>query len=249
MMLGGLSTLSFVKGDIVHKAISNQITNIHLGRKLSPISAKNEISRKFKKLKDGNLDSLVEKANGIIVSEDDLERVRADAQTCIDNFIAEAWPQIEGVERLEHDLGEPRQFKADGYKVALKADLITRSNDIITITDWKTGNEWSDGNNLQMAVYSMYVMSRYNVPLENIRTELFYLKEATRNIIIPTSAVIETTMERIKKETEEIRSCSDEVDFPSKQSKWCRFCNYATICEDGRGVLRGKMESLTSEEV
>ena len=76
-----------------------------------------------------------------------------------------------------------RSFHHRDVRVTVKVDFAGRMPDgTLIITDWKTG--WDDDDyesELQMATYVLWAKEYFTMNVDNIGTELVFLKTAQRN--------------------------------------------------------------------
>ena len=113
---------------------------------------------------------------GTGLSDRAIEDTRQRVNACLTNLlasrsfreaIAAPYVEIREVERFD-------TFDFEGTAIHGVPDLLYRQgNDTWTVSDWKTGQEYVDWN--QLGVYAMYVRERYAVPASNILGRIEWL--------------------------------------------------------------------------
>jgi hypothetical protein len=132
-------------------------------------------------------------------------------------------------------------LKFDDFTVNVYAvpDFAYRRGDEVVIWDWKTGNpdpHYSD----QIALYSLYANSYWDVKPEKVETNIFYLKTGEVVQKWATKEWIEEARLRVERESKEMLAYVDNIDsnralpeedFPlTEDTNGCRWCNFEEIC-------------------
>jgi len=235
-MLSKLISLPMSVGKFIHDAIKQELYHHSLGRIMSLDGAKRFFERKMEDLKH-DPKSLVEYHNNIEISEQEIEEEKNNGIKQIENFFKELWPHYKDLEYIQHE--EFEDFPIEKYKVWVVIDFISKHGDTYIVTDWKTGKPEDIENLPQMKAYTLWVNAKYNVPYENIKTEVVFLQEPEN----PQNKTFKPEdIDQFKNEI--ISDCKtwDNVtsieDFELKPEKIkCQYCAFLTICEDGQEIV------------
>lgn len=148
------------------------------------------------------------------------------------------WPNLADLEYLAHEDFE-NFVMGGGVKVNVKVDYVTKSPDgRIVVTDWKTGEERREENELQMAVYGMWASSKYDVPLNRVILELAYLRTGDSRPVKLDEEAVSFAKEAILADSAEVLAADRIEDFPTNPAPdRCTACPFARICPDGVQVL------------
>jgi len=228
-----LQKFHFLKGNLIHQAIRNQITQHCLGRPVSLEAAKNFISIEFNKVLNNQQTSLSEAYNGFPFEPDFLSKEKEDSLNQINTFFTVLWHSYKDLEFLTHERLE--SFMLGNFKVWVQPDLVTKNaRNELTISDWKTGSPVSvdsDGD-LQLSVYILWASLHFSCEIKNIGAELVYLKTSQS---FPTRRAL-TQIEEVKKyihdESGKMLAAADKSEFnPTPKLNLCKGCNFSTICE------------------
>ena len=127
----------------------------------------------------------------------------------------------------------------DTMKINLKIDYLTRSEDqTIVITDWKTGNEELQGDNLQVGIYTLWCMNKFEYPVDKIKAELIFLRTGKTLPISLTMNDCNSIKEKILAEASEIMLIDSIDDFiPTPRRRKCVSCQFAIICQEGKKII------------
>ena len=250
--LSELTTMPFLKGNLIHDAVANQINQALSKRKMSVEMALEGVKRDLAGY-EADLSKFAEVENGIGLREDAFDKLLKDANVCLDNFVNGIWPLMADSTFVEVDPGSKtkrgyREFSIGKNKIFLRVDYISKNQGVYTITDWKTGGDSSEEHRLQLAVYAMYVHSRYNVEYENIRTEVVYLRDSkpVNNPVDPEA--IKDAQASIETEINEILSKTTVEEFEPNKTRRCRYCKFATECIGKEAILANSIEVFIEGE-
>ena len=248
-----LKKFIFYKGEIIHNAIRNQITQHCVGRPVSLVAAKNFLKMEFKKAFDNQGLFLSEAYNGFPLDEAFFKAQEEDALGQLENFFSIIWHNYQSLPILTHERLE--HFFLEDIKVWVQPDLVTKNSaGNLMISDWKTGlsERAVPDDDLQLSVYILWASLHFGVAFEQIGAELVYLK-STQSFPTRRSAIqIDELKAHILNEARRMLDAKDRGEFvPRPRFNLCRGCNFATICPDsslksqigidiheGRGTLR-----------
>lgn len=133
----------------------------------------------------------------------------------------------------------PLEFDDFTVNVYAVPDFAYRRGDEVVIWDWKTGNPDSHYSD-QIALYSLYANSYWDVKPEKVETNIFYLKTGEVVQKWSTKEWIEEARLRVERESKEMLAYVDNIesnralpeeDFPlTEDTNGCRWCNFEEIC-------------------
>lgn len=132
---------------------------------------------------------------------------------------------------FEYDLDPPNNKLVKGF-----IDRLVQRNDQWFILDYKTTKKgkWRKDNNsivhdLQLRMYARVVQKAYNVPVENIRTALFYLDDSELVATKFTQDAVDAAEQELLEAYNQITEA--HPDFAQGTvGDHCRFCNYRKRC-------------------
>jgi CRISPR/Cas system-associated exonuclease Cas4 (RecB family) len=232
-----LTPLAALEGRLVHDSVENLIQQHRLGRLLRAAPAQEQYSGLVGRYKQMARDLVAEAYNGLAVQEKYFDLILEDGRAQIANFVKIVWPNLADLEYLSHEQFE--NFVVGGVKVNVKVDYVTKSPDgKIVVTDWKTGEERREENELQLAVYGMWASSKYEVPLNLVMLELAYLKTGDSRPVKLDEEAIADAKEAILAGSAEVLAADKLEDFVTNPSPdRCIACPFARVCPDGTQVL------------
>ena len=237
--LSELQRLAFLKGSLIHESIKQQINNHKASRPVNKEIAAAFFLQELRNARNNKEKIITECANGFDVSDDDFENIEKDGLKQIDNFCKSIWPNYANVECLGNELDDI--FSINDIDVRIRCDFLAKHNENFIVTDWKTGIEGYDDINesVQISAYILWVHKKYNVPLEKITGEIFYLKTGTTNVTKKTQKEIEDVIRLINEGSKEMLSVNSENDFPASPSMTkCKGCNFLALCKEGQAMFK-----------
>ena len=238
-------------GDLVHKAIERSLRNLQSRVELLSCDrivgiTKNLMRNEWKSSRDKKYwtrpksTALYEHEYEIAVSDDEWKALADSLETSLRNFYGseifmkiqklslDSWLEIENLS----------SFDFEGTKVWVKTDFSYRSENRITIVDWKTGHTGGD-NTLQLACYALYGTNMWQVVPGQIEAIIFNVS----NNIIEECAIsyidIERTKDYIRGSIRDMRALLrnsdvnevEENDFSKADDKrTCERCKFRKIC-------------------
>ena len=237
-----LTRLIFWKGSLIHDVVATQIKRVKMGMEMSMKTAELQIDAEVKGvMADPAAKGFVEIVNGGEITQDDLEASRLEANRQIENFMTIVWPKLSDYEILSVE--EYLHFDLGGIPVTVKLDLELKTfDDFYEIKDWKTGKEKPDeaSGSSQLGVYILSSVERRNIPESEISASLCYLKTGAEFQTSRTDEQLDETAAAIIKSSNEMLAVKSENDFPASPKQWrCRDCQFATICDEGKGFIGG----------
>lgn len=250
-------------GDIIHEGIKNIIKfqsenpdkEVDVDRFKNFIKLKLNILVKQSSKKDRDIEwDTYPKGNMLQeyyydgkINKDDIEEVKERIEQCTENFFESKtfFDVCKGNFKniLEIDEGSFNHIFIHTVKVFSIIDMlyIDKDNNYI-IVDWKTG-KYDEENKYQILVYAIYVMEKYNIPLDHIKGRIEYLYLGENYEYIFTKEDIEDIKKRIKLELNVIDALLDDKNLNKPKSKEtflmceedykCSICKYKRLCKKG----------------
>lgn len=233
----GLTPLAALEGRLVHDSVENLIQQHRLGRPLKAAPAQEQYAQLVDRFRQTAREMIAEAYNGLAVQKKYFDLILEDGRKQIANFVSIVWPNLADLEYLMHE--EFENFVLEGIRVNVKVDYVTKSPDgRIVVTDWKTGEERREENELQMAVYGMWVSSKYDVPLNRVMLELAYLRTGDSHPVKLDEETITSAKDTILMGAADVLAADRIDDFPTNPAPdRCIPCPFAQVCPDGIQVL------------
>jgi hypothetical protein len=169
-------------GQTVHQCIKHTLTNLQRG--IAVLNVDDIISMTINKMRDDFRSSrekrylvspktcaLFEHEYEVILSDDAWKLIADDVEKCLRNFYSseiflmlkdlspESWLEVE-------DFSFFYLFKR---KIWAVIDCSYRTNDGVTIIDWKTGRGTSSDLSLQLSCYAMYGVEKWGIQPEKLK--------------------------------------------------------------------------------
>lgn len=229
-----LKKFYFFKGNLIHSAIRNQVTQHCLKRPISLEAAKNFVNLEFKNVSQAQNKYLSEAYNGFPLEEEFLNKQKEDALSQINSFFSVIWHNYKSLQILSHERLE--SFLLEGFKVWAQPDLVTKNlEDKLIISDWKTGKaeSASSDNDLQLSVYILWASIHFAVDIERIGAELVFLKTMQSFPTRRTREQIEDLKSYITGQARKMLAFKSKDEFiPKPRFNLCKGCNFASICPE-----------------
>lgn len=265
-----LTNIWLAFGDVIHKAIKNIVdfkknnidkeidvdalkefvrTNLNIIVKQS--SRKDSILR-WNEYPKGNM--LLEYYYDGKLEREDILEIKERIEQCVENiFESKTFFDInngEYLDILEVDEGNFDYFFHEGVKVFALIDLLYLDNDRnIVIVDWKTGKQ-NEEDREQLLVYLLYVMEKYNVPVEKVKGRVEYLLQGEHVEYSFTNDDVEHIKNRISLEINVINALlvDENNNIPKDKDTFimcdedfkCNKCKYRRLCKKER-VIRDEI--------
>ena len=257
-----LTNIWLLFGDKLHEAISSNLKKRNIN--ITSEGLKNYLRNSLNYVvKDSSLkektgawneypkgDMLQEYYYGQGLDNSTILEIKDRIDKCTNNFVScNTYTELkEDMSKLlEADEGSFDFINLYGFKIYALIDALYIDKDgNYIIVDWKTGH-FNEYDSNQLKVYAIYVMERYNVPLNKIRGRIEYLltgekyeysfsekKIEDMKILISEDIKVinnflESPEENIPKKKEVFRKCEDE--------KKCSKCKYKLLCFDLEGII------------
>ena len=188
--------------------------------------------------------------DGKLEREDILE-IKERIEQCVENiFESKTFFDInkgEYLDILEVDEGNFDYFFHEGVKVFALIDLLYLDNDRnIVIVDWKTGKQ-NEEDREQLLVYLLYVMEKYNVPVEKVKGRVEYLLQGEHVEYSFTNEDVEHIRNRISLEINVINALlvDEKNNIPKDKDTFimcdedfkCNKCKYRRLCKKERVII------------
>ncbi|STB00441.1 PD-(D/E)XK nuclease family protein [Clostridium baratii] len=265
-----LTNIWLAFGDVIHKAIKNIIdfkknnidkeidvdalkefvrTNLNIIVKQS--SRKDSILR-WNEYPKGNM--LLEYYYDGKLEREEILEIKERIEQCVENiFESKTFFDInkgEYLDILKVDEGNFDYFFHEGVKVFALIDLLYLDNDRnIVIVDWKTGKQ-NEEDREQLLVYLLYVMEKYNVPVEKVKGRVEYLLQGEHVEYSFTNDDVEHIKNRISLEINVINALlvDENNNIPKDKDTFimcdedfkCNKCKYRRLCKKER-VIRDEI--------
>ncbi|HOX36212.1 MAG TPA: PD-(D/E)XK nuclease family protein [Methanoregulaceae archaeon] len=220
-----------VQGQVVHDIIDQQIQAHCEERPMSLDEALSTFSRKVAAYRTVEGITFTECHNGQAIPDSFYTDMEANGQTCLFTFFGK-WPEYAKRQCLRHEKFDT--FMVGDTGVTVKVDFIGKMPDgTLLLTDWKTGKD-DDGNEsgLQMAAYVLWAKEYYNLPADEIGTELVFLKTGKTKPYNFFDEQLVELKEMIVPEFAAMNASYEFEDFPAKSSqRECLSCKFAEVCD------------------
>ena len=183
------------------------------------------------------------------LDKEDIDEIKERIEQCVENFFESKTfldiKQGNYSNILEVDEKTFNYILIDKVKIFAIIDMlyIDNSGNCI-IVDWKTG-KYDEDHEEQLLVYSLYVMEKYKIPVENIRGRIEYLLTGENVEFNVTNEDIEAIRSRVRQEINVIDAmlCDKELNKPHDKSMFimtdqdykCKRCKYKRLCEEEKG--------------
>ena len=168
--------------------------------------------------------------NGDQVDEQFFTTIDESGRACLNMFFGNIWPGYNDQECLRHE--EFDKFRIGDIDVTVKVDFVGRmKNGTIILTDWKTGSDNDEyETELQMAAYVIWAVQYYQKSLEEIKSDLVFLKTGEKKPYFFIDERLHESTETIKTDFEAMNATYEYDDYPP--SPHLRECLSLPICED-----------------
>lgn len=183
------------------------------------------------------------------LDKEDIDEIKERIEQCVENFFESKTfldiKQGNYSNILEVDEKTFNYILIDKFKIFAIIDMLYIDNyGNCIIVDWKTG-KYDEDHEEQLLVYSLYVMEKYKIPVENIRGRIEYLLTGENVEFNVTNEDIEAIRSRVRQEINVIDAmlCDKELNKPHDKSMFimtdqdykCKRCKYKRLCEEEKG--------------
>jgi hypothetical protein len=169
-------------GEKVHDCIKHTLKNLQRG--ISVLNPDDIVSITLDKMRDDFRSSrerryrqnpktcaLFEHEYEVEIEDAQWKKVAQDVEKCVRNFYnSETFAMLKGIPQENWlEIEDFSFFYLDAKKIWAVIDCSFRTDDGITIIDWKTGRKTTGDSSLQLSCYAMYGREKWNVKPEKIR--------------------------------------------------------------------------------
>lgn len=254
-----LTTLTMLRGQIVHGVIAGALRSIRYGQSVTPKMVKESVTalireqygESARKLwhidnrppgrKLSSITSLVEHYYNLPNMNERARDAQQVAWLCVENLISsDFWKEIaEGSPSTWAEIEEESfpSFDIDGIQVYTKIDF-AHSNGKNTIIDWKTGAS-NEQDRKQLILYSMYAKAKWEwEPCETTLAAVYLQPELKVEQFSPTEDEIAQVRAGVKESFQQMMDVepaygpADVANFPIAESRRdCAWCRFQGICE------------------
>lgn len=246
--LKNLNPKFMLQGKLIHGVLENQIGQHYLGRGLNEEGAKAQYVQLLEQYRNTARDVITELFNGEPTDNQFFDNCRANGIDQLSMFFGVIWPQLKDLKYEKHEKFDT--FRVDDVKVTVKVDFVSRTKDgKIVVSDWKTGSDKEEyESDLQIGAYVIWAMNEYEVPIDDIRAELIYLRTGTMRPRKMSPEVLEDIKKLVVDEFAEMNESLEIESFPANPShRKCMSCQFATICPES--ILEAPEDIEPKEEV
>jgi hypothetical protein len=241
-------------GDIVHQCIKHSLKNLQRG--ISVLDVDDIISITIDKMRDEFRSSrakryhihpkscaLFEHEYDADLSDAKWKQVADDVEQCLRNFYSsETFAILKDIPPGRWLEVEDFSFVyLDGVKIWAVIDCSFRTDDGVTIIDWKTGRSTSHDVSLQLSCYAMYGMKKWGINPEKIKLVEYNLLADQKAEFIISKGEINDTKTYIKGSIADMESLLVDVEnnIPKEEMFFKKVeddrikerCNFRKICE------------------
>ncbi len=217
-------------GSLVHEAIKGALTHWQLGR---PVDGVRQVERVHALMRDDfaqsrakayrkrrirkEFNGLVEHEYAEAVANEEWLRNWLNVKTGIEWFYASRWPglaqHLKTAQWLEVDVMdfEKSIFFIDDVKIFAVPDFAFRGDDgSVEIVDWKTGAA-REGYDDQVLGYALYLNSRYQIPVTDMRATLVYVNAGVEKSFQVEKAAIAQFVQRFNQSSGAMKALLHDV--------------------------------------
>jgi hypothetical protein len=242
------------RGDVVHQCIKHSLKNLQRG--ITVLNMDEIIAITIDKMRDDFRSSrekrylqhpkscaLFEHEYDVVLPDAKWKQVADDVKQCLRNFYAsemfsflsnlpkENWLEIEDFSF----------FYLDDIKIWAVLDCSFRTDDGVTIIDWKTGRAISKDISLQLSCYAMYCQDKWGVKPEDISLIEYNLLYDQKAEFAITEGEIKDTTSYIKGSVADMKSLLIDPDnnVPKDEGFFIKIeddrlrnrCNFKKVCD------------------
>lgn len=135
----------------------------------------------------------------------------------------------------------------DDFTISGRIDRVDRDPDgRYHVIDYKTGKQRQPPERLATQIYS--ALATNELKTDELRFSYLYLGRERDSWVTEevTLQFIDEGLDEVRRQMVLIRA---ETDFPAKPSPLCEWCQFPTICDDGRKYLARRSISLTDDDL
>jgi hypothetical protein len=240
-------------GEKVHDCIKHTLKNLHRG--ISILKPDDIVSITLNQMRDEFRSSkerryhqypktcaLFEHEYEVEIDDAKWKKVAKDVEKCLRNFYnSETFAKLKQLPQENWlEIEDFSFFYLDGKKIWAVIDCSFRTEDGITIIDWKTGRTTSSDVSLQLSCYAMYGKEKWGIKPEKIKLVEYNLLSDQRAEFIVTEGEISNTRGYIRGSIADMQSLlidmennapKDEALFRKVEDDKIRDkCNFRKVC-------------------
>ncbi len=221
-----------VQGQLIHDIIDQQI-QLHCENKpIDLAEALDAFSKKVSLYENIGGETFTEYHNGEKIPSTFFTYIYENGKTCLQTFFGK-WPAYENRGCLRHEQYD--HFYIEDVEVTVKVDFVGRMPEsTLILTDWKTGRDDDEyETELQMMAYVLWAKEYYKMSIDNIGTELVYLKTGVTKPYAFYEDQLHNVQEMILREFAAMNTSYEFGNFPARPSqRECMSCKYAEVCPE-----------------
>jgi hypothetical protein len=241
-------------GAKVHDCIKHTLTNLQRGISvldveqivsitLNTMREEFRSSRKKRYLTHPKTCALFEHEYDESVSDADWKKTADNMVQCLRNFYtSETFSVLRGLpQQMWLEVEDFSSFYLEQTKIWAVLDCSFRTEDGITIIDWKTGKATTENVSLQLACYAMYAMEQWGIEPERIKLIEHNLGANQAAEFFITKAEIENAKAYIFGSISDMQSLLNDVDnnVPKEEESFQKVedekirkdCNFRKVCD------------------
>jgi hypothetical protein len=242
------------KGDTVHQCIKHTLKNLERG--IAILDVDEIISITIDKMRDDFRSSrnkryltypkscaLFEHEYDVDLPDAEWKKVAEDVEICLRNFYgSETFASLKDLPQEKWlEIEDFSFFYLDDIKIWAVLDCSFRTDDGVTIIDWKTGRATRTDLSLQLSCYAMYCQDKWGVKAEDIRLIEYNLLSDQEAEFTITEAEMKDTTSYIKGSVADMKSLLLDIDdnIPKDEKFFKKIeddrirdkCNFKKICD------------------
>ncbi len=243
------------KGETVHHIIEHTLKELRSGKAINPSEVSAHLTdvmrANYRSSKSKKYLSDPKKSLGLFeheyekpVEDDVWKKIHDESDACLKHFLnSELYRELQMENKANWLVIEDlEEFEYDKAKIYVKLDFARKKNGLIEIYDWKTGKD-ENAATVQMGAYAIYAMKKWSVPLDQIRTFLFYLSsdkpvakehKLTEGLIEETKRIMSESIAGMREQLlDPVRNIPKPREmFPfTENERFCNNCNFKKMCE------------------
>ncbi len=223
--------------DILRKVLDKEISS-----EIESLKARFE--REMRETFEKGEERVTELYNGVGIADDYFEEHIEAGKKEIENFITEIYPFVKDmdirlVDRIDKYEIERRNFYSAPDFLGIDEKGVWH------LADWKTGKGVLNESflDLQLTTYAYYAIKRIaKGSRPKMRLYAIFLQDMSKNVKKDlTEKMLQDAKDRMFRMHDDVLERSMNGPFPAlPDERKCRFCNFATICEEGKYFLNDR---------
>ena len=177
------------------------------------------------------------------IEDADWKKAADNMEQCLRNFYSsETFAMLKELpHKMWLEVEDFSSFYLDKTKIWAVLDCSFRTEDGITIIDWKTGRSMSEDVSMQLSCYAMYAMEKWGVEPEQVKLIEYNLLANQGAEFAITAAEIVNTKSYIEGSIADMQSLLGDVDnnVPKKEAAYQKVkdkrvrasCNFEKVCD------------------